>query len=88
MEHALVLGPRTLHPPLHATSPFGLDIQLACAVCTGTNAAVIRAKVAIAIATVAVIIPNLVVVFAVVVWFIFYLLPYNTLVTLIYLYMN
>jgi hypothetical protein len=72
-------------PPLHATSPFGLDIQLAYAVCTivgiitlTTIAAVARrAKVTVAIAAIAVV-PNLVVVF--VVWSIFYLLLYDTVI--------
>jgi hypothetical protein len=57
IEHDVVTQNPSL-PPLHATGPFGLVIQLACALCTGiafttiiTTAAVTRANVTAAIVT-------------------------------------
>jgi hypothetical protein len=73
-----VLAARKGEPPLHAVAPFfGFVIHLACAVCTGilANAAVTRrAKVTVAIA---VAISNV----AAFVWFIFYLLLYDAVIT-------
>jgi hypothetical protein len=85
VEHELAPGKEHPPPPLlHAILPLFV-IQLACAVCTGiiiltTIPAVTRAKVTVAIA---VAIPNVVVF---VMWFIFYLPLYDTLVTLISIY--